>query len=95
MSDDLISRNALLKWLCEGCNGAKKIGCGSPCCDYDLIMQAPAVDAVEVVRCKECKAFGESPWGHFQKGWCKIHGRHRDPEYYCASGVRKDAEEDT
>lgn len=92
MSDDLISRSALLEWLCEGCNGAKKIGCGSPCCDYDLIMQAPAVDAVEVVRCKDCKAFGESPWGHFPKGWCKIHGRHRDPDYYCASGVRKDAE---
>lgn len=53
---------------------------------------APAVDVVEVVRCKDCKAWGKSPWGHFPKGWCKIHGRHRDPDYYCASGVRKDAE---
>lgn len=46
MNNDLISRSALLEWLCEGCNGAKKVGCGAPCCDYDLIQQAPAVDAV-------------------------------------------------
>lgn len=89
---DFISRSALLEWLCGLCNGAKKIGCGSTCCYYDLIMESPTVDAVEVVRCKDCKAWGKSPWGHFPNGWCKIHGRHRDPDYYCASGVRKDAE---
>lgn len=63
MNDDLISRAALLEWLCEGCNGAKKVGCGSPCCDYDLIVQAPAVDAEPVrhgrwvhgMQCSECK----------------------------------------
>ena len=49
VNGDLISREALLKRLCEGCNGATKKGCGNPCCDYELIELAPAVDAVEVV----------------------------------------------
>ena len=48
MNGDLISREALLKELCEGCNGAKKKGCGNPCCDYELIELAPAVDAEPV-----------------------------------------------
>lgn len=45
MNNDLISRSALLEWLCEGCNGFKKIGCDTPCYAYDLISEAPAVDA--------------------------------------------------
>lgn len=49
-------------------------------------------DMVEVVRCKDCKAFGKSPWGNFPKGWCKTHGCHHGQDYYCASGKRKDAE---
>lgn len=61
MNNDLISRAALLEWLCEGCNGAKKVGCGSPCCDYDLIMQAPAVDA-EPVRHGRWAHMGGDEW---------------------------------
>ena len=57
-----------------------------------IVINAPAVDAVEVVRCKDCKAFGKSPWGHFRMGWCMIHGCHHGQDYYCASGKRRDAE---
>ena len=58
MDNDLISRSALIAEHCDGCNA---IALGQ--CDHDvcgaaqLIMEAPAVDAVEVVRCKDCKHF--------------------------------------
>ena len=54
---------------------------------------SPTVDAVEVVRCKDCKAFGKSPWGHFPKGWCMIHGCHHAPDYFCASAKEREKAE--
>lgn len=30
---------------------------------HDIIDNAPTIDAVEVVRCKECKYFTEDAWG--------------------------------
>ena len=91
MNNDLISREALLKVLCEGCNGAKKKGCGNPCCDYELIELAPAVDAEPVVRCKDCKHRGDA-YG------CPMyfvlwHGDDIDrteDEGFCADGERKE-----
>lgn len=53
-------------------------------------LHAPAVDAVEVIRCKDCQAYGRSPYNHPTIGWCKLHGHHRNPDYYCASGKRKE-----
>ena len=58
----------------------------------------PTVDAVPVVRCKDCK--------HWDKEWeplyalkgevhfCTEHGETMDSEYYCADGERMDGEED-
>lgn len=94
---ELIGRSALLDYCDAKAFNALELWDGGRTREawleaFEAVRTAPTVDAVEVVRCKDCKAFGESPWGHFPKGWCKIHGRHRDPEYYCASGVRKDAE---
>ena len=89
MNNDLISREALLKVLCEGCNGAKKKGCGNPCCDYELIELAPAVDAEPVVRCKDCAEY--IPWGDD-----RICGRigsyfgNTKPNDYCSRGRKND-----
>ena len=52
----------------------------------------PTVDAVEVVRCKDCK-WGCSPYGDEDDGWtacANIHGRpiFRD-EHFCSSGERR------
>ena len=61
---------------------------------YKSLEDAPAVDAVEVVRCKDCtnkrKAIpaenGQvifcSIWG---RGWCRV-----DPNDFCSYGERKD-----
>ena len=51
------------------------------------VADAPTIDAVEVVRCKDCKH-----WGYdviFQDGWCR--GLHRgDPNWFCADGERRE-----
>lgn len=79
---DLISRMAQLKEF-------QGVGFLHESVILHAIRTAPAVDAVEVVRCKDCIAFGKSPFGHPEIGWCKIFGNHRNPDYYCASGRRK------
>lgn len=56
----------------------------------EMIDRAPTLDAVEVIRCKDCKYWGESPYHHPIIGWCMLAGHHRRPEYYCADGRRKD-----
>ena len=45
----------------------------------------PAVDAVEVVRCKDCKN-----WGLGQ--WCETFDHKHEPDFYCFYGERKDNE---
>ena len=50
---------------------------------FDEIDNAPTVDAVPVVRCKDCK--------HYKNGLCfftmRRHGLHDD--WYCADGERR------
>ena len=47
---------------------------------------ATTVDAVVVMRCKDCIHCGRSPFGYSPTmGWCKLHGHHRRFDYYCAS----------
>ena len=58
-----------------------------------LLDEAPVVDAVEVVRCKDC-LYSTERYGHME---C-IHGvSYRNtwnkPDFFCANGERKDSEE--
>ena len=48
----------------------------------------PAVDAVEVVRCRECKhgAYSE----YYGNVACNAHLWVRGPEYFCADGQRRE-----
>lgn len=51
---------------------------------FDTIIDVqPTVDAVEVVRCKDCLEFK----------YC-MHNEHNDPNGFCAWGRKKDAEEE-
>ena len=47
-----------------------------------IIMQLPTVDAVEVVRCKDCK--------HYMTIHCTCDGCCISDDWYCADGERKD-----
>lgn len=55
----------------------------------------PTVDAVEVIRCGDCEHYVKSPFGHAKLGWCKIDGKHRSREFYCAHADRRGANEET
>lgn len=56
-----------------------------------LIIQAPTVDAVQVVRCKDCKHYRTSDAGHPDCDYCNrlICGTVR-PDFYCADGERRE-----
>ena len=58
----------------------------------DRINEQPTVDAVEVVRCKDCKwymiaPFDNVPYCCHESGYC---GEHMLGLFYCANGERKD-----
>lgn len=54
-----------------------------------VLVEAPTIDAVPVIRCKECK--------YYQQGkkaddwlWCMMNHHYTDDEKYCAWAERKD-----
>lgn len=112
--DDLISRVALLK-ECEECQKTDSRfegrgwanhfinDAGEPStewyCVEDMIENAPAVDAVPVVRCRECKYWtcvDEVNRVHYGDCMNKnaLISRHAMPNenYYCADGERRENE---
>lgn len=50
------------------------------------IHKLPIVDAVEVVRCKDCD------WYDTECESCKFWGGYRDPEHFCGEGDKKNHE---
>ena len=72
----LIDANALIKEAnVEGAYGYV---------DAFQIANAPTVDAVEVVRCRDCKH-------RYSDSWCEYVDD--DDNFYCARGERKDGDE--
>lgn len=47
----LVDVDELKKQMCDECFGGH---CGNRCYEWDLMSNAPTVDAVPVVRCKDC-----------------------------------------
>jgi hypothetical protein len=90
---DLISRSALL-----GGYDVRKVteydesGCGLEykAVPVEAIEAAPAVDAVEVVRCRDCKHYQPEPMGSVL--YCYQNRRWTEPDFYCADGAKMDAE---
>ncbi len=55
------------------------------------VEEQPTVDAVEVVRCKDCKHYMEHPAS--KRMCCYVHlltPHHMQPEHFCSYGERKD-----
>jgi hypothetical protein len=79
---DAIDRNALLAEY-------DRVHIGEPGKARKLIAEAPTVDAVEVVRCKNCR--------HYQNGYCNHFGYYDyapavDAEDFCSHAWRKDGD---
>ena len=92
MENDLIRRSDLLakKCLIRG-----HLDTGSPCpskvkaVPVDVIEREPAVDAVEVVRCGECRRATRGGGGYV---WCW--SRTMPLDGFCSYGERKEGVED-
>lgn len=53
-----------------------------------LIDRAPTIDAVEVVRCKDC--IMTRTYDFYSRGnWCIIHRNFMQDDYFCADGRRE------
>lgn len=86
MKHGLIDRRDFEDWLIENCtrNMAQLV--------KGYIKEQPIVDAVPVVRCKDC-----IHWSNDSIGYCKYHeiypSRHDLDDWFCADGVRKEQSE--
>ena len=80
---------------CTGCDNYHGIKCRACWVDdaISLIDDAPAVDAVEVVRCKDCKhcIYISYACGDVRCG--KLHTDYIKENSFCSYGERKDNEE--
>lgn len=94
MNNDLISRSALIDSLYEH---EFQIFC--PLDDVSTVIDAePAVDAVPVVRCKNCLCMGKLPphaRGYREDaGWCMSHGHVVLPTDFCSDAERIEEDDD-
>lgn len=62
----------------------------------DAIFEAPTIDAVSVVRCKDCKWFDKQRCvchnPRYGDGYANYQPPNTNDEYWCADGERKDDE---
>lgn len=90
--DRLISAKEFKRFLCGCCN---VLNGGEPCepaeCNVMLVIdQQPTIDAVEVVRCKDCEFWNDGWFPECTMGKCK-RGKPvlTEPHHYCSYGVRR------
>lgn len=106
----LIDADALIADSCRDCpEEIRKLCKTEPACaDMKFLFGAPTVDAVEVLRCRECKYWGDED-GKLQRSdgvlfaRCKVHnylidGRHTGwcpaENDFCSYGERRGGDED-
>lgn len=81
----LIDANALLKALGYD---PMKFWTITPESTFGIVLNAPTVDAVEVVRCKDCKYFEMNPFDGCEV--CTHISGYVRPDFGCVDGERKD-----
>lgn len=100
MENDLIRRSDL---LAKKCIIRGRMDTGSPCpskvvaIPVDVIERAPAVDAVEVVRCCSCKHFvfvGNTDKTYCRKPFGMLGVKETKQDAFCSYGERKGGSED-
>jgi hypothetical protein len=62
----------------------------------DVVECAPTIDAVEVVRCRDCRWWERDyqPRYHPDEHPCNMVGMGTPPEWFCADGKRRDDDTD-
>ena len=56
----------------------------------EQVNHAPAVDAVEVVRCRACRFYGTVPGFMQNDRYCPRTGIYPEPDFFCRDGKRGD-----
>lgn len=94
MSDDLISRQAILDML-EDINNHIIDGYGYKhdwCVEW--VKGLPSIDAVQVIRCKDCE-YWDTSWKptRAKEGeyWCSAHDIYMGAEDYCSQAERRES----
>lgn len=97
---EYIKREAAIRVACIGC--CEEGNCNERCVDIARLIEIPAADVVEVVRCKDCRfcmAFkGKSDGFYGFYGHCRIwitrtisdYAALVDADGYCSYGERKE-----
>lgn len=86
--NDLISRKAAIDKAERECKQDGAYGYMDIKSIVDMLEDLPSVDAVEVVRCKDCVYQTES-WIGIK--YCEAHGDHIGEDYdYCSNARKKD-----
>lgn len=81
----LIDADALEKEMCSGCEYNKNKYAN---CDDCAIANAPTIDAVEVVRCKDCEYWTKQ--SNSLQGRCALSGSYPTGAWYCANAERRE-----
>ena len=90
---DALKKELAISGSCNNCAYWSIFGCledirAADVCYY--IREAPDVDAVKVVRCKDCK-YWEKPYGW--NGWCDEHGIPAEEDDFCSWAERRDEDD--
>lgn len=83
----LIDADALIKYMCDHCG----VSCNleDECCsNVDAVENQPTVDAVPVVRCKDCALRGREDCAMFYCCECGEQATWERDDDYCSYGVR-------
>ena len=89
----LVDANWLLDEYCDGCEHRNTQTCFDDiCATVKLIHAAPTVDAVEVVRCKDCKYRKRPLFAGCGGIYCEENRRHYTPDDFCSYGERRTEE---
>lgn len=76
--------DTLIETICHDCT----YRCNEYCREIKHIINAPTVDAVPVVRCKDCIYWYDGMCGRY----CTLDQKEHSESYYCADGERKDGD---
>ena len=98
MAKKIVDLNPIIKELADWCLVTKGLECRTLGIVIDRLRAAPAVDAVEVVRCKDCKNYcHDERYGticiHPELDFdieCYAHWVATQPDDFCSYGERKD-----
>lgn len=88
----LIDADGLKDALCMFCRAMNShmVHCKGDCMTHSIIDEESTFDAVEVVRCEDCKwvDIGENVCD--RRTYCTLHRRDTGKNEYCSYGERKD-----